>query len=425
VLQRGDVLEFEEVVPGPGGPRTLLAIKFPLRNRQDELYAVGGICTDISRQKRAEQHQRQEVDRRDQFLAMLSHELRNPLGAILNATYLLEQDIEGRMADEAREVIGRQSRHMARLLDDLLDVSRITQNKIAIRKHVIDLRDTVEDALHAIGPVVDARAQELAVELPDEPLYVEGDPARLQQIQVNLLNNAAKYTPPGERISLSLTHDDTNAIITVRDTGIGIPPDMLEGIFDLFVQANDVQEQDMGGMGVGLTLVRSLVELHGGTVVAASEGLGKGSEFRVTLPIAKKRRRNSGTSPDHSAPMQADVLIIEDNEDSREMLQALLELHGLRVRTASDGIAGLAAIEEEPPDVALVDIGLPGLDGYEVARRVRRDLGDSQTMLIALTGFGQRADREAAIRAGFDEHLIKPLQFDELRRIFTKRFSRA
>jgi len=425
VLQQGEAMEFEETVPGPQGPRTLLAIKFPLRNREGEISMIGGVCSDITRQKQAEETQRQAVDRRDQFLAMLSHELRNPLGAILNATYLLEQDVGGATEDEARNVIGRQSRHMARLLDDLLDVSRITQNKIAIRRRVIDLRETVQDALQTVRPLIDARAQDVKVTMPDEPLFVDGDPSRLQQIQVNLLTNASKYTPPGEQIWLTLIRHESGAQIQVRDSGVGIPPQMLEAVFDLFVQADELQGQSHGGMGVGLTLVRSLVELHDGTVVVKSDGLGQGSEFIVTLPLATQPKTVSRPVSNDASQMDASVLIIEDNEDSREMLSALLKLNGLHVRTAADGLEGLAAIASDPPDIALVDIGLPGLDGYEVARRVRGQLDNAGTLLVALTGFGQGSDRQAALEAGFDDHLVKPLQFDRLRQIVTKHLSRT
>ncbi|MCG8584933.1 MAG: PAS domain-containing protein, partial [Pirellulales bacterium] len=389
----------------------------------DETGSPVGIATiskDISRLKQAEQKAQEEVRRRDRFLAMLSHELRNPLGAVMNAASILERgDTDEAATDKASEVVKRQSEQMARLLDDLLDVSRVTQDKIKIRREVVDLIELVYDAVQAVQPVISSRNHQLEVHADEEPLYVEGDAARLRQIQENLLTNAAKYTPPGGTITMSVVVRDGDAEITVRDTGEGIAQELQEKIFDLFVQGDCTLERSDGGMGVGLTLVRRLVELHNGSVVARSDGPGKGSEFVVRIPLTTKR-------PISADPLSVDlpsdcrVLIVEDNLDSREMLQSLLQLDGFEVVTAGDGQEGLDALEQSRPDVALIDIGLPGLDGYEVAKRVRKEFPQISTRLVALTGYGRTEDRQAVLEAGFDEHLVKPVQAADLARVLRK-----
>lgn len=419
VAQRGEPHEFEETVPGPGGARTFLSIKFPLRDDAGQIQAVGVIATDISRHKQVEQEQREAVRRRDQFLAMLSHELRNPLGAILNAICVMERENAGAAMSESCHVVSRQGQQMARLLDDLLDVSRITQNKIDIRKQVLDLRTTVEDAVQSVQPMIEQRQQVLSVQVTDRPLFVEGDPSRLQQIQVNLLNNAAKYTPPGEQVWLTLENDQGQAVIRVRDNGVGIEPQMLEGVFDLFVQGHDSLDRSCGGMGVGLTLVRSIVELHGGQVRAYSAGPGSGSEFVVRLPLTSAPPPVATNSQPSTPPRKLTVLIVEDNRDSREMLRAMLELDGHQVLTAADGREGLSVLEQQLPDLAIIDIGLPLLNGYDLARQARANDRLDSVLIVALTGYGQRVDQEQALRAGFDEHLTKPLQPADLARILT------
>lgn len=401
-----------------------------LNDEAGDPVAIASMAQDITARKQAEEEVREEIRRRDYFLAMLSHELRNPLGAILNATSLLERvgEHQGGSA-EARAVIERQARQMARLLDDLLDVSRITQNKIEVHKQHVDLRATAADAVEVVRPLVAARGQRLSVELADEPVPVFGDPARLQQIQVNLLNNAHKYTPAGGEIRLTIRREADEAVLTVSDTGEGIPVDMLNTIFDLFVQRPATLDRSNGGIGVGLTLVRTLVRLHQGTVQALSDGPGTGSRFVVRLPLCKDRTAppapDSGPAPPlpASSVPAARILIVEDNADSRQMLQTLLELDGHRVEVAEDGLKGLDALKRGEFDVALVDIGLPGLDGYQVARCARAELPDRRPLLVALTGYGQPSDRQAVLEAGFDEHLVKPLKPEELDRILAERGS--
>lgn len=390
-----------------------------LTNDRNEPIAIASIAKDITSQKVAEAKSQEAVRRRDEFLAMLSHELRNPLSAVVNATYLLDgRHADGHGASEPRRVIHRQTQQMSRLLDDLLDVSRVTQGRIEIRREPSDLRHALESAVEVMSPQIKSRDLRFHVDIGSEPLFVDGDLTRLQQVASNLLTNAMKYTPAGGEIWLSAGQEEREVVLRIRDTGEGIPTDMLESIFDFFVQAGGTLDRSDGGMGVGLTLVRSLVEMHEGTVVAHSKGPGQGSEFVVRLPVCDQSETVSGDpqqEPSHQAAGR--ILIIEDNADSREMLRSILELDGYGVEVAEDGHRGLQAIEQGRFDTALVDIGLPGMDGYEVAKRVRRDPKHAKLRLIALTGYGRSTDRQASREAGFDEHLVKPLDPRELTRV--------
>ena len=379
--------------------------------------AIATIAKDIRAQKQSEREACEAVERRDQFLAMLSHELRNPLAAVLNAVNVFSHGgADQDRHDHACGVIRRQAGQMARLLDDLLDVSRVTQGKIILRKEACDLRQVVLHAVEEVRPMVTDRQHQLTVHVDDQPLYVLGDSTRLLQILGNLLTNAAKYTPPGGRISLCVTPQAEDVEIHVRDTGEGIPTHMLDAVFDLFVQSRSSLERSEGGMGVGLTLVRTLVEMHGGSVRAHSEGPGRGSEFVVRLPLTDAGAPRAA-APDAAAetwrasvPESLRVLLIEDNPDSREMLQSWLELDGYQVESADSGARGLEKLFANPPDVALVDIGLPEIDGYEIARRVRASDIGHQVRLVAVTGYGRTDDHHAILQAGFDEHLVKPVE---------------
>jgi two-component system, chemotaxis family, CheB/CheR fusion protein len=321
---------------------------------------------------------------------------------------------------ETCQVIQRQGAQMVRLLDDLLDVSRVTQGKIRLRQTVCDLTRVVDDAVEAMRSRIEQRQHQLVVEVRDRPLYVRGDCSRLLQIQVNLLSNASKYTPPGGQIRLSLERDGSQSVLRVRDNGRGIPASMLRSIFDLFVQTDDPTLRDEGGMGVGLTLVQQLVELHGGTVEAFSDGPGQGSEFAVRVPLTVESPKIAPAPEPWETQSARRVLIVEDDADNREMLRQLMELDGHQVITAGDGAAGLQAMAEHRPDVALVDLRLPVLSGYEVARRARADADCRGVRLIALTGYGRAQDRQAVLEAGFDEHLVKPVDPDELARALTR-----
>jgi PAS domain S-box-containing protein len=352
---------------------------------------------------------------KDEFLALLAHELRNPLAPIVTAAALLRRpDPPAALLERATAIVERQARNLGRLLDDLLDVSRITRGRIDLRWETVLLADAVGRAVEAARPLVDERRQALSLALPTVPLYVEADPTRLEQIVVNILNNAAKYTPPEGRISVRVSGEDGHAVVRVADTGVGIAPEMLPRIFELFAQGDQSLAHTSGGLGVGLTLVRRLVELHGGRVAVDSGGPGRGSEFTIRLPLS---RNHPGGAPAGIAVVDrcppAAVLLIEDNADARETLRALLESEGHRVDEAADGADGLARAESGRPDIALIDLGLPGIDGYEVARRLRARLG-ARPILVAISGYGQMSDRLRALDAGFDAHLTKPVSADIL-----------
>jgi CheY-like chemotaxis protein len=321
---------------------------------------------------------------------------------------------------EASDVVMRQGRQMARLLDDLLDVSRVTRGKIDIRKEVVNLNQLVHEAVEVAKPEIEERGHSLELRLSDTPLYVEGDPARLLQIQENLLVNAAKYTPHGGRIIVSICRDKRDAVISVEDNGQGIPPEMLADIFELFVQGHKSLARSEGGMGIGLSLVRTLVELHGGTVSVHSDGCDHGSIFTVRLPLTDKKPPRRKANPS-VAEKNLRVLIVEDNDDSREILEKLLRMDGHRVSVAADGVSGYEAVRRQRPDVVLLDIGLPGMDGYQVAQRIRAELPNHPVRLVALTGYGRAEDHAAVMRAGFDEHLIKPVGPRELSHVLRKR----
>ncbi|HEY3493953.1 MAG TPA: ATP-binding protein, partial [Polyangiaceae bacterium] len=399
-----------------------LVSRLPLTDNSGRIVGIIGIFRSVTQEKLAEEKIQDAVRRRDEFLAMLSHELRNPLGAIVSATTLLKSTVTDRSDEYAKlvSILERQAQQMARLLDDLLEVSRVTQDKIELRRTILDLRPVVKDAVDATRNLMESRGLNFSVELDPDPLYIDGDAARLQQIQVNLLHNAAKYTPQGGHIALQATREDGHALIRVRDDGVGIPKDMLDSAFELFVQSRRTLDRSRGGLGIGLTLVRGLVTKHGGTVSARSDGEGKGSEFVVRLPLAQspvEADEPPKTPARFALQRGARIVVIEDNVDNREMLCALLVHAGFECRSSDNGAAGLALIDEFEPAVAIVDIGLPGIDGLELARRVRRSSKLPNLYLIALTGYGQRADRELALRAGFNEHVVKPVDLANLERM--------
>jgi two-component system CheB/CheR fusion protein len=381
---------------------------------------IGAVVTflDITERRRAEQEIQEGVRRREQFLAMLSHELRNPLAAILSATRLLDNAGWGDTAcQEAGHVVERQARHMTRLLDDLLDVSRITHGRIALRNEIVDVRETARSAIEALGPLMAERDTHLTVDICSEPVLVDGDPARLQQIQANLLSNASKYSPRGGRVRFELRRDGNQAVIRVTDDGRGIERELLPRIFDLFVQGDQSIARSEGGLGIGLTLLRSLVELHNGKVEAHSDGAGRGSTFTVTLPLADAVSTSVGAEASLSGPAIRSIVLVEDQADARRMMQLLLEAEGRRVHTAENGVEGASLIERLRPDLAIVDLGLPIMSGFEVAKRIRRNRELDTTRLVALSGYGQDTDVQAALDAGFDHHLTKPPDPDRLERI--------
>ena len=379
------------------------------------LYTISAV-RDITERKRTQDALRDSDRRKDEFLAMLAHELRNPLAPIRNAITLLEQLCP---RDEALKwataVIHRQSEHLTRLVDDLLDVSRITQGKIKLQKERIDLITVIERAVEVSRPMMDQRKQQLTVSLPDETVMFEGDLTRLSQVVSNLLNNASKYSENGGQIWLSAKLNSTEMVLRIRDTGIGIPPDFLPHAFDLFTQSDHSLDRSHGGLGIGLTLVRALVQMHGGTVEALSDGLGHGSEFVVRLPVLTAMPQPAQAGPQHHGVAYGTasqrILIVDDNVDSAESMALLLQLDGHEVMIAQDGSAAQVLSSTFHPKVILLDIGLPGLDGYRVAQKFREQPETRDVLLIALTGYGQPEDRERSKAAGFDYHLVKPVDY--------------
>ncbi|WP_170319375.1 GAF domain-containing protein [Polyangium spumosum] len=365
---------------------------------------------------------REQDRRKDEFLATLAHELRNPLAPIRTGLSLLQMARDEGQGRRVREMMERQVGHMVRMVDDLLDVSRITRGKVELRKERVELAVVLESALETSRPLIEAAGHVFLVSLPDEPLWLSADPTRLSQILANLLNNAAKYTPAGGRIRLAAAREGAQMVVRVEDTGVGIPADMLPKVFDMFTQVGRSIERAQGGLGIGLTLVRRLVELHGGTVEATSEGPSRGSMFTVRLPLGAAEETPAANGPSGGLPTSGaakglKVLVVDDNVDGAESLAELLKLSGHETEVAHTGPAALVAARTFEPDVVFLDIGLPGMTGYEVARRLRAEEALGQVVLVALTGWGTEEDRRQAREAGFDHHLTKPVDVGEVQRI--------
>jgi signal transduction histidine kinase len=364
---------------------------------------------------------RQEADRRkDEFLATLAHELRTPLAPICNSLSLLRlSDKEGVSAERVIEMMERQVQSLVRLVDDLMEMSRITRGKIELRRERVPISRVIHSAIETSMPLLQARQHALATALPTEELAVDADPVRLEQVLVNLLNNAAKYTEAGGRIWIEARREGSQAVLTVRDSGAGISAEILPRIFEPFTQAERTYNRSQGGLGIGLTLVRSLVELHGGTVRARSEGPGQGSEFTVRLPLSSKpARQEIEPSPSPRTALHGRrMVVVDDNRDSATSLAMLLRVLGAQVQSAHDGPSALAAVQRHHPSVALVDIGMPEMDGYELARRLREQPGGEGLTVIALSGWGQPEDRERSRQAGIDHHLVKPVSLEALERL--------
>ena len=356
-----------------------------------------------------------ESDRRkDEFLATLAHELRNPLAPVRNATYILRAKLPPTPELHwARDVIDRQVTQMTRLIDDLMDVSRISRGTFELRREHLALDDVIRSALETSRPMIDASGHELTVHLPPEPLYLDADAIRLAQVFANVLNNAAKYTGPGGRIAIAVTRDLGTVSVTVQDSGIGIPTGMLTRIFEPFTQLDQSLERSRGGLGIGLALARRLVEMHGGTIEAHSTGPGNGSQFVVRLPLSSQQGMPRQPLPGGRVPTpdvgRHRILIADDNNDSATSLSILLNDAGYDVRTAGDGVQALETAEQFRPDIALLDIGMPKLNGYDVARQLRDQPWGRQMLLIAITGWGGADHRQQTTQAGFDHHLTKPV----------------
>ena len=365
----------------------------------------------------------ERVHERDRFLAVLGHELRNPLGAILLASQMTEAD--GGLDPEKTQLIERQARHLTRLVNDLLDLSRVAAGKIVLKRQVLDLVEVVNQSVRTTTDAAQRHGIELAVRTPSKPIIVDADPVRVDQIITNVLTNAIKYTPEGGHVVLDLGEQEGQALIRVTDDGVGIAPERIGAIFELFAQAENAIGRAQGGMGIGLALVRNLVALHDGVITAKSDGIGKGSEFAVMLPLASEERRAEATTKkpavaSRSTPLPVRrIAIVEDNKDVRDLLRLKLNRLGHKVFEAGDGVAGVELVIENRPDLALIDLGLPGIDGYQVAREVREKLGQN-VVLVAVSGFGQPEDKRRAIEAGFDEHITKPADVNDIENLLVR-----
>jgi signal transduction histidine kinase/CheY-like chemotaxis protein len=361
------------------------------------------------------------VNERDRFLAILGHELRNPLGAILLASQMTDDD--GKLDGEHADLIERQSKHLTRIVNDLLDLSRVVSGKIVLKTEIVDVAHVLQQSLETVNQA--AQQQNITIEVCHEsiPLPVEVDPVRADQIITNVLTNAIKYTPEGGHVKVTLEREDNQALIRIADDGVGIAPDRIGTIFELFAQAENAIGRAQGGMGIGLALVRNLLQLHGGTISAHSDGIGKGSVFTVTFPIAAQDapvvRKAAPAVVRASSGEARRIIIVEDNPDVRELLRLKLKRLGHAVDAVADGHEGVRAIVDAKPDLALVDIGLPGLDGYQVATRVRESLGDD-VVLVAVSGFGQPEDKRKALDAGFNEHITKPADVTDIENLLAR-----
>ena len=421
------VHDMEVIIERPDHSRiNVIANIVPLKNEQGEITGAINCFYDITERSRLERQTLVQAEaladlhrRKDEFLAMLSHELRNPLAPISNALHLLRlQKNEGLIQSQARGIIERQVGQLTRLIDDLMEVSRISSGRIHLRKERLALNGIVENAVETARPLIEQHRHLLEMSLPPEPIWLLADAARLEQVIVNLLTNAAKYTDDGGSISLSVQQERDEAVIRVRDSGVGIAPELLPHVFDLFTQAERSLARSQGGLGIGLCLVQRLVEMHEGTVAVTST-LGDGSEFTVRLPVmqASAQPPSPSTEKSESNVHSLRVLVVEDNVDAAETMKMLLELCGHVVRTVHDGLAALEAALEYQPQVVLLDIGLPGLNGFEVAKRLRQQPSLGKIVLVAMTGYGELSARQRSEETGFDYHLVKPADFEKLQEI--------
>ncbi len=414
-LQTGETYEIQYRLRHHSGQyRWVLGRALPIRDDAGKIIRWMGTCTDIHDQKLAEEELRESSQRKDEFLAMLAHELRNPLAPINAAAELLAlTGYDEKRAQQASKIITRQVDHMTNLINDLLDVSRVTRGLVELEVESLDLKTVINSAIEQARPLIEARQHELRLRMASAPAYMKGDKTRLVQIIVNLLTNAAKYTPQGGEIELALNIHPNQAEISIRDNGIGIEPNLRPHIFKLFTQGERTPDRAQGGLGLGLSLVKSLTNLHGGQVEAHSNGLGEGSLFTLTLPLTESEHATQGEFPlEHLPPQKikpVSLMIVDDNLDAAKSLAALLEAVGHNVTVYEDGKKALEAITQEVPQVFILDIGLPGMNGYELARRLRDNPLTSKAVLVALTGYGQEHDRVLSKAAGFDHHFVKPM----------------
>lgn len=392
-----------------------LAPDFPTSNQLAFLRAATSLAANGLQAARADYEKELASRAKDEFLAMLGHELRNPLAPIVTALELLKLKNEGELQQE-HQIIERQAKHLSRLVDDLLDVTRITRGKIELRKEPTELREVVARAIEDTRPLLEERCHLLTANLPDNEVWVFGDPVRLAQVFSNLLTNAAKYTDPGGKIAVSMHADETQASVIVRDNGSGISTELFPRLFKIFEQGVATIDRSKGGLGIGLALVKNFVDLHGGTVTGRSEGVGQGSEFTVRLPMLNHSVAMASIKPPECAklPSALRVLVVDDNIDALESIKHYLSLRGDQVRATSDPLEALSIADEFVPEVAVLDIGLPVMDGYTLASNLRAKYGSHELRLIALTGYGQKKDFEQSQAAGFDVHLVKPVLLQDL-----------
>jgi PAS domain S-box-containing protein len=408
-----------------GTPVVVQCREVVARDENGEIDAVLAIKRDVTERLRVLEALKLADRRKDEFLATLAHELRNPLGPIRNAIEIMRLSGDDPQAIvRVRGMLERQVRQLARIVDDLVDVARIVERKVELHRERVALRTIVETAVETCRSLIEGCQHELSVNMPSEPLELDGDPVRLAQVLINLLNNAARYTPPGGRIWLTIEHtphggaDRDEITVRVRDSGIGIRPEVLPHVFDMFTQGDALPQQGKVGLGIGLTLVQSLVDMHDGSVEVHSEGPGRGSEFVVRLPVASAISDQARRSPPRKGDVvRRRVLVVDDNADQLESLGLLFELMGHEVQMASSGPAALETANAFHPDIALIDIGLPGMNGYEVARRIRERPELRDVVLVAQTGWGQDDDQRRSWDAGFDHHLVKPVKRDTLERL--------
>jgi PAS domain S-box-containing protein len=410
-----------------GKYHAILAQGVPIRDAAGNIQRWAGINLDISRLKNTERALLEADRRKDEFLATLAHELRNPLAPIRNAVRILDSDAaDDRQRKWGREVISRQVQRMSLLLDDLLDVSRITRGQLELKKDYVDLRTVVGDAVETARPLLEAKRHQLVVNLPSDNVRLEADPLRLSQVIGNLLTNAAKYTDPEGRIELAARLENAELVISIRDDGIGLSEEVMPGLFTMFSQVNSAIDRAEGGLGIGLALVKGLVALHGGRVEVRSEGLGRGSEFivhlphKVLAPASVEVEEPSHGAANSTAVRRGRVLVVDDNRDAAESLGLVLRFMGYEVSIAYSGAEALELGAVERPRAAIIDIGMPGMSGHEVARRLRREAWGRNAVLVALTGWGQDTDKQAARAAGFDDHMTKPVDPDDVEAVITK-----
>jgi PAS domain S-box-containing protein len=420
-LRRGERIDpFETVRVAKDGRRVDVSLTIsPVRDDEGEIVGASKIARDIAERVRTQEALRDADRRKTEFLATLAHELRNPLAPIRNSLEIIKRaDGDRDLLRQGRDAIERQVAHMVRLVDDLLDVSRITRDELELRKTGVELASVVHQAVETCRPLAERENQTIEVRLPGESVYLDADPVRLAQVFSNLLHNACKYTPPGGSISLTAETRGDGVVVSVKDSGIGISPAQIGSIFDMFARVDTTLERSRGGLGIGLTLVKRLVEMHGGTIEAHSDGAGLGSEFSVRLPLL------AGKPAAHEQPVAAAnigpgsaphrVLVVDDNVDSADSLATLMRLSGHETRIAYDGEEALAAAEEFRPEAILLDIGLPKLHGFGVCRRVRAEPWGEGIVMVALTGWGQDEDRQRSKDAGFDRHIVKPVDYQAL-----------